>query len=175
MATVAAHRGPTRLDRVLPDRMLAVAAIVLAALVAAAVLRGRSQWAAIPAIVWLHLTTVAAALLLTPAMLLRRKGTRSHRALGYGWATAMVATAALSLAFNTHALSGHGVFSGDVSPIHALSLLVLVMVPRFVLAARRHDVIAHRSGARAVVIGAILVAGFFTLPFDRLLGHWLFG
>ena len=25
------------------------------------------------------------------------------------------------------------------------------------------------------ITGALLVAGFFTFPFDRLLGHWLFG
>jgi hypothetical protein len=25
-----------------------------------------------------------------------------------------------------------------------------------------------------MVLGALLIAGFFTFPFNRLLGHWLF-
>jgi uncharacterized membrane protein len=33
----------------------------------------------------------------------------------------------------------------------------------------------HRRGIRAMVLGALLIAGFFTFPFDRLLGRWLFG
>jgi uncharacterized membrane protein len=61
------------------------------------------------------------------------------------------------------------------SPIWLLSIFVLIQVPRMILAARRHDMIAHGRGARAMVIGAFLVAGFFTLPFGRLLGSWLFG
>jgi len=28
---------------------------------------------------------------------------------------------------------------------------------------------------RGLIIGALLIAGFFTFPFHRLLGHWLFG
>ncbi|MBV8970654.1 MAG: DUF2306 domain-containing protein, partial [Sphingomonadaceae bacterium] len=149
--------------------------IVFAGVVAVAVLRGRSHWAAVPAIVWLHLAMVSLALLLTPAMLLRRKGTRAHRVLGYVWAAAMVGTAALSLVFRTGAPHGWGVFTGDVSPVHILSVVVLVLVPMTVNAARRHDVAGHRRGIRGLVIGALLVAGFFTLPFDRLLGHWLLG
>ena len=32
----------------------------------------------------------------------------------------------------------------------------------------------HRGSVRGMVTGALLVAGFFTFPFDRMLGHWLF-
>jgi uncharacterized membrane protein len=32
----------------------------------------------------------------------------------------------------------------------------------------------HRRSVRAMVTGALLIAGFFTFPFNRLLGHWLF-
>ncbi len=164
-----------RFDRIVSDRVLAATTLVMLAAVAVAVARGRADWAQVPPLIWVHLATIAAALALTPVMLLRRKATRSHRVLGYVWVTAMVATAAASLTFKTGAPAGnHGVFSGDVSPIHILSVVVLVLVPRLVLAARRHDVVAHRRGVRGIVIGAILIAGFFTFPFDRLLGHWLF-
>ncbi len=180
MATVAppAVTRPTigqRLERIVTDRVLGVAAAVMAGVVAVAVARGRADWAQVPVVVWLHLALIGTALVLTPVMLLRRQGTRSHRVIGYVWTAAMVLTAATSLMFKTGVVGRHswGVFSGDVSPIHVISLFVLVMVPRLVLAARRHDVVAHRRGVRGVVIGALLVAGFFTFPFDRLLGHWL--
>ncbi len=175
MASAAPFAPRARLERLIGDRLLAGLTIVMFVAVAVAVARGHADWGAVPPLIWLHLATMALALALTPVMLLRRKATRSHRALGYVWTAAMVTTAAVSLAFKTGAPAGHGVFTGDVSPIHALSLVVLVMVPRLVLAARRHDVAAHRRGVRGIVIGAILIAGFFTFPFDRLLGHWLLG
>lgn len=177
MATAAAAAPPTfgrRFDRIVTDRVLAAATAVMLAAVAVAVARGHADWAQVPPLIWLHLGLIVVALGLTPVMLLRRKATRSHRVLGYVWVTAMAGTAAISLMFKTGGPAGnHGVFSGDVSPIHVLSVVVLVMVPRLVLAARRHDVAAHRRGVRGIVVGAILIAGFFTFPFDRMLGHWL--
>ena len=176
MAT-AAPAAPTfgkRLDRIVSDRVLAAATIVMLAAVAVAVARGHADWTRVPPLIWLHLGLIVVALGLTPVMLLRRKGSGSHRVLGYVWVAAMAGTAAISLMFKTGAPAGNrGVFTGDFSPIHILSVVVLVLVPRLVLAARRHDVVAHRRVVRGLVIGAILVAGFFTFPFDRMLGHWL--
>ena len=177
MATTAetGPRRPQAWTRDAADRGLGIAAAALAVVVVAAVARGHADWSGLPASVWLHLALIGVVLAVTPVMMLRAKGTRSHRRLGWVWVTAMMLTALTSLAFNAQK-GGHnwGVFSGDFSPIHAISLFVLVMIPRFVLAARRHDVAGHRRGARGLVIGAILVAGVLTLPFGRLLGHWLF-
>lgn len=62
----------------------------------------------------------------------------------------MVMTAVDSLTFNTGApATNHGVFSGDVSPIHLLALVVLVTVPQPVLAARRHDIAAPAAAGSA--------------------------
>jgi uncharacterized membrane protein len=44
-----------------------------------------------------------------------------------------------------------------------------------VMAARAHDRRRHERGVRGVVIGALLIAGFFTFPLGRLLGSWLSG
>ena len=169
MASVAPVPPRTNwLDRLLPDRLLGALALALLLVVAVAVARGHAEWAQVPRAIWLHLFTVAIVLALTPVILLRRKGDRRHRQLGWVWATAMVGTALISLAITP-------VGGRLVSPITLLSILVLVLVPRLVLQARAHDVVQHRASVRGLVIGALLLAGFFTFPFDRLLGHWLFG
>jgi len=80
----------------------------------------------------------------------------------------MFATALISFGvrFNT---------PGQLSWIHLLSVLTVLLVPAIVLSARTHKVRVHRNFARGTVIGALLLAGFFTFPFERLLGRWLFG
>ncbi len=166
MATAARVR-PTRFDRIVTDRVLAAGSIVMLAFVAVAVLRGRADWERIPWPVWVHLATMGTALALTPVMLLRAKGTPSHRVLGWTWAAAMLATAACSFLIRA---SNHGRFS----VIHILSVWVAFQVPWIVWRARTHNVAGHRRSVRGLVAGALLVAGFFTFPFDRLLGHWLF-
>jgi uncharacterized membrane protein len=150
------------------ERLLAIGAIVLLGCVAAAVIRGQAEWGRVPAIVWAHLATIVIALALTPVILLQRRGTQRHRTLGKIWAGSMILTAGLSLFVR---LSNHGHFS----LIHLLSVFTLVQVPVIVWSARTHRVARHRSAVRAMVTGALLIAGFFTFPFGRLLGHWLMG
>jgi len=158
---------PNLFDRIVTDRGLGVGAGIMLMVVAVAVARGHSEWSRISWHVWAHLATMATALALTPAMLWRRKATRSHRVLGWIWASAMVITAALSFLIRD---SNHG----SLSVIHILSAYVLIQVPWLVWRARNHQVAQHRRGVRGIVFGALLIAGFFTFPFDRLLGHWLF-
>lgn len=161
-------------ERLVPNWLLSVLSVVLAAAALLAIARGRSQWAQVPPLVWVHLVSILLATLLTPVMLMRRKGDGRHRKLGYVWAGAMLLTAVTSLFFSTAAPSGWGVFSGDFSFIHILSVVVLLQVPRIVIAARAHDRVRHERGVRAIVIGALLIAGFFTFPLGRMLGSWLF-
>ena len=80
----------------------------------------------------------------------------------------MLATAITSLFIH---VSGPGRFS----VIHLLSLWTLVQVPLIWWTARHHNVARHRRAVHGMVIGALLVAGFFTFPFHRLLGTWLLG
>lgn len=171
MATVMAERpvrprGPWAPDTF--ERLLAGGAVVLLACVVAAVARGRADWSAIPWQVWPHLLTIAVALALTPVMLLRPRGDRWHRRLGWVWAGAMLLTALVS--FDIRMAN-----AGRLSFIHILSVWTLVQVPLIVWSARTHNVKRHRGAVRGMVLGALLIAGFFTFPFNRLLGHWLFG
>jgi uncharacterized membrane protein len=178
MATAGQGVAPVPLlQRLLPNWLLAGLSLLVAVAALVAIVRGAGRWAALPAVGWVHLVTILVATFLTPVMLLRPKGTRPHRRLGYVWAGAMVLTAVTSLFFKVRGdnVSSMGVFSGDFSPIHILSVFVLVMVPVAVLRARRHDRAGHEGAIRGLVIGALLVAGFFTFPFGRLLGSWLFG
>jgi uncharacterized membrane protein len=173
MATTANQAAPLG-QRLLPNSVLAVASALLALAAVLAVARGQAQWSQVPPLVWLHLGSILIATGLTPVMLLRRKGDGRHRRLGYVWVTAMLVTAVSSLFFSTRVPAGWGVFTGDFSFIHILSIFVLVQVPRIVQAARAHDRAAHERGVRGIVIGALLIAGFFTFPFGRMLGSWLF-
>lgn len=171
MATaIGRHGGPRRglLTVGTSDRVLAAGALLLLAAVLVALARGHAEWGRVPPLVWAHLLTIMVALALTPAMLLRPRGDRLHRRLGTIWVAAMIATAITSLF--VHA-SGPGRFS----LIHVLSIWTLVQVPLIWWTARTHQVMRHRRAVRGMVIGALLIAGFFTFPFQRLLGHWLFG
>jgi uncharacterized membrane protein len=149
------------------ERILAVGAIVLLAAVATAVARGRAEWDDVPGNIWLHIATISVAVALTPIMLCRRRGDRLHRQLGWVWTIAMMLTALVSFDIRT-------IEQGAFSWIHVLSIWTLFQVPLIVWSARTHNVVRHRSAVRGMVAGALLIAGFFTFPFDRLLGHWLF-
>ncbi|URW75188.1 hypothetical protein M9980_11615 [Sphingomonas donggukensis] len=171
MATIAPERARERPQSLAPDRyeqVLSAGAVLLLGCVLVALARGQAEWSRVPWVVWPHLLTIIVALALTPVMLLRQRGDGTHRALGTVWVVAMLATAALSFLIRE---SRHG----QLGYIHILSAWVLIQVPMLWWQARTHQVARHRRSVRAMVTGALLVAGFFTFPFNRLLGHWLFG
>lgn len=118
--------------------------------------------------VWLalHLVSVIPAVPLGAVVLLRRKGDRVHRLLGRLWGLMMM-TAALS-SFGLHGLTGR------ISWIHILSVVVVVMIPRGIWQAVRHDIVAHRRTMTLTYLG-LVGAGLFTFLPGRLLGYWLFG
>ena len=150
------------------DKALAAGAALLLAVVLVALVRGYPAWGTVPGVVWAHLATIVTALALTPVMLLRPRGDRLHRALGWVWAAAMFFTAFDSLFVRV-------IHPGKFSVIHLLSLWTMLQVPLIVLRARQHNWQRHRSAVRGMVIGALLIAGFFTFPFGRMLGRWLLG
>ncbi len=149
------------------DKLLAAAAAILLAAALTAIAKGYGGWAEIPVNIWLHLSTILVATALTPVMLLRRRGDRLHRLLGYVWVAAMFVTAAVS--FDIRLIN-----QGGFSPIHILSAFTMIQAPMIVLRARQHRWRRHRNSVRLMVAGALLAAGFFTFPFGRLMGNWLF-
>lgn len=161
---VDTNRGAVRPER--GDRWLVAGTGLMLLAVVTAIGRGWDHWAETPLPIRAHLVAVVVALALTPAILSRHRGDRLHRLLGYSWVAAMALAAAFSLFVRT-------IMPGSFSPIHLLSLFVLVQLPRLVLAARRGETARHRAMVRGIVIGALLIAGTFTFPFHRLLGTWL--
>jgi uncharacterized membrane protein len=96
------------------------------------------------------------------------KGTTAHRTLGWIWVLTM-ATIAIS-SFWIHGINR----TGNYSWIHGLSVLVLVMLPLAVLAARRHHVSAHRKTMIGLFVGALVIAGLFTLMPGRIMHQVVF-
>ena len=122
-------------------------------------------------LIFVHMVCAIAALVLGAVLLLRRKGTPSHRALGWAWVLLM-AGATISSAF----IRDTGMINlAGFTPIHLLTLLVAVQLPRAVLAIRRGRVEAHRQAMRGMYIGGCVVAGLFTLLPRRFLGRLLWG
>lgn len=170
MATMAAASSVVTRVSVAPDRVervLGGLTLVLLACVLTALVRGAAHWHQLPWTLWLHLATMITTLALTPFILWMPRGTRLHRRFGYAWVTALAVTA-----FDSFALRFNN--PGGFSLIHVLSVVTLVALPGLVRSARRHDHRRHRRIVRGLVIGALLTAGFFTFPFHRLLGSWLF-
>jgi uncharacterized membrane protein len=149
------------------EQALAVGAIVLLTAALIAIGKGRDEWDQIPTNVWAHLLTIVVALAFTPIMLLRKRGDRLHRQLGWIWVSAMFLTALFTLDI-------HLINRGGFSFIHILSVWTMIQVPVIIWNAKKHRVAKHRSAVRGMVFGALLLAGFFTFPFDRLMGNWLF-
>ena len=170
MATLAGAARSKAAKALAPDtyeRFLAVAAGLLFVTILVALAKGNAQWDRVPPVVWAHLVTVMTALALTPVMLLRRRGDQMHRVLGRIWVAAMFLTAAESFLVRS---SNQGHFSF----IHLISAYVVIVTPLLWWSARNHQIAAHRRHVRGMVTGALLIAGFFTLPFGRMLGRWLF-
>jgi uncharacterized membrane protein len=120
-------------------------------------------------LVFFHLVAALGALALGIVILTRRKGTGSHRALGWAWVVLMT-TAALTAAFiRDYRLPNIGGFT----QIHLLVVATLWYLPRAVWHARRGQIAAHRSDMRSLFAGACVLAGLFALLPGRFLGNLL--
>ncbi len=97
------------------------------------------------------------------------KGARLHRIVGWVWVVLMLFAAASS--FWIHQIR----IWGEWSPIHMLGVLVLVLTPFSVLAARRHKVQRHAKAMTSLFIGALVIAGLFTFAPGRIMHDVLFG
>ena len=113
-----------------------------------------------------HLGTVLPAAAIGGVLLAFSKGTSLHRLLGRIYMVLMFVTAVITLFMGAKVgptLYNHFGF------IHLFSFLVIAEVPRAYISARNHDIRAHKSAMLGVYIGAILLAGAFTMMPGRYL------
>jgi uncharacterized membrane protein len=124
---------------------------------------------AAPLVVQVHAFAAMAAFVLGVVQLAGPKGTLPHRALGYTWAGLMLLVAGSSFAI-------HGMRQwGGFSAIHLLSIMVFVLLPLSVFAARRHRVGTHSRAMISMFVGALVIAGAFTLVPGRIMHRVMFG
>ena len=97
------------------------------------------------------------------------KGTLPHRAVGWIWVGLMAIVAASS--FWIHEIR----LLGPWSPIHLLSIFTLIMLPIAVWRARQHRVADHRRIMTMTFVGALVIAGLFTLLPGRVMHAVVFG
>lgn len=97
-----------------------------------------------------------------------RKGTRTHRLVGWGWTIAMMVTAVSSF-FIMELNRGH------LSLIHILAGVTALVTPFGVWAARSHKVALHRGVMTGLVFGGLFIASALTFVPGRLMWRLFFG
>jgi uncharacterized membrane protein len=117
----------------------------------------------------LHAFAAMGAFVLGVVQLAAPKGTLPHRALGWIWVSLMALVAISS--FWIHQIR----LLGPWSPIHLLSIFVLLMLPLAVWRAHQHRVADHRLIMTLTFSGALVIAGLFTLLPGRIMHAVVFG
>ena len=120
---------------------------------------------------YLHLITLAPAFCIGTYLLVRRKGTPTHRLLGKIYMGLMLFTAIVTLFWSPCRPS----ILNHFGYIHLLSLFVIYTVPTAYTAIRAGNIAVHRRKMIGLYVGALLVAGSFTLTPGRLMHSWIFG
>ncbi|MDB5678922.1 hypothetical protein [Sphingomonas bacterium] len=157
--------APNLLERAIAIGFMLVFAGMLYAMARGWATGGLAEAGRAPPIVWLHLAVVSIVVGLTPVLLLRRRGDRLHRILGWTWCIAMYASALISLGIRH---IGHGRLSG----VHVLSFIYILLIPLLMFAARSHRLRTHR-GVVVTALVILLLAGAATFLPPRYLGTWM--
>lgn len=120
---------------------------------------------------YLHLATVLPAFVLGTYLLLRSKGTPTHKRLGKIFLSLMLLTSVITLFMSAQVgptLLGH------FGLIHLLSLNVIYSVPVAYFAARNGRIQQHKANVKGMYFFGLIVAGTFAFMPGRLLHQWLF-
>ena len=122
-----------------------------------------------PPVTILHAICALAGFVLGATQLAGPKGTTAHRVIGWTWVLLLGTVAVSSFAIND--IRQFWPFS----LIHLLSVMTLVLLPIGVLWARRHQAARHGRTMTGIFIGALVIAGLFTLAPGRIMHAFVFG
>jgi uncharacterized membrane protein len=120
-------------------------------------------------LIQIHAFAALSAFVLGIFQLVAPKGTVRHRITGWIWVGLMSTVVVTS--FGIHDMRTWGPWS----PIHLLSIFTAVMLPIGVVHARRHRVNQHRTTMIWLFVGALIVAGIFTLRPGPIMHDVVFG
>lgn len=119
----------------------------------------------------LHAFAAMAALVLGIIQFSAPKGTLPHRTLGWVWVLLMLIISVSSFWIHGHSWR----LWRNWSPIHLLSIFTPLMLLLGVVYARTHNVRGHRITMISIFIGALVIAGLFTLVPGRIMHKVVFG
>lgn len=122
-----------------------------------------------PVIVQVHILAAIPAMGLGPVALYRRQRDWVHKLAGRMWVLSMAVLALSSFGIDSFALPG------PFSPIHLLSVWVLVDLWRAIRDVRAGRIEQHGMRMRSMYTGAIGIAGLFTLLPGRIMNRVIFG
>lgn len=121
---------------------------------------------------YVHLATIAPCFLIGAWLLLRPKGTPTHKGLGKVYVVLIVFSSVVAAAMP--AIVGPRVLD-HFGVIHLFCAVVFFSIPMAIWSIRRGRVRTHAGYMRGVYIGGILVAGAFAFAPGRILSGWLYG
>lgn len=123
---------------------------------------------AAPPPIALHALMALSAFVIGIAQFALPKGTMRHRIVGYGWVALMAAVALTAFGIRT-------LNPGSFSFVHAVALFTLIMLPVAVSHARRHHARRHAWAMAGLFVGALVIAGAFTLLPGRIMHRVVIG
>jgi uncharacterized membrane protein len=122
-----------------------------------------------PITIQLHAFAAMSAFVLGLVQFAAPKGTLPHRTIGFTWLALMLIVAVSS--FWIHEIR----LWGPWSPIHLISIYVLIMIPVAVYFARTHKIRGHARTVIGMFLGGLVIAGLFTLVPGRIMHAVAFG
>jgi len=123
-------------------------------------------------LMYTHLATVLPAFVIGTILLIIKKGTPFHKMSGRIYMILMLFTAFVTLLMPAHV--GPKIFN-HFGWIHLFSFLTLYTVPTAYTAIKKGNIKVHKRKMILLYVGAILIAGGFTLMPGRYLHGVLFG
>lgn len=116
----------------------------------------------------LHVATIVAAFLVGTVLMLRVKGTRLHKALGWTWVALMTTTAVAALFIRSSGMPRW-------SLLHVFVAVTAVTLSLGLAAIRRGDVARHARWMTGLYFGGLIGAGVLAFMPGRLMWRMVFG
>jgi uncharacterized membrane protein len=126
---------------------------------------------AFDSIIITHAVTASFAILLGAVVLLMRKGSQTHKALGRVWALSMLITGLSAVFIPAHVFPLIKIGPLVWGPIHILILTSLSSLARAIYYAKQGNIRAHRGNMIGSYSG-LVIAGAFTFTPGRMLHAW---